>query len=96
MARRQILVTGLIDQHHKDFNVPVEEAKAFYEKNKDMYQQAMVRVIFITGMSETRNVGDNKVTRARTPEDIKARAETAAKLAREGTGFRDGSKRILG
>jgi len=87
MSRRQILVTGFIDQHHKDFNVPIEEAKSFYEKNKDMYQQAMVRVIFVTGMSETRNLGDDKVTKARTPEETKERAETAAKLAREGIDF---------
>ena len=60
MARRQILVTGLIDQHHKEFNVPIDQAKAFYEKNKDMYQQAMVRVIFITGMSETRDTHREK------------------------------------
>jgi parvulin-like peptidyl-prolyl isomerase len=92
MARRQILVAGLIDQQHKDFNVPIEEAKAFYDKNKDMYQQAMVRVIFITGMSETRNIGDSKVTKARTPEDIKARAETAARLAREGKDFAEVAK----
>ena len=87
MTRRQILVTGFIDQHHKDFNVPIEEAKSFYEKNKDMYQQAMVRVIFITGMTETRNLDNNKVTKARTPEETKERAETAAKLAREGVDF---------
>jgi parvulin-like peptidyl-prolyl isomerase len=87
MSRRQILVTGFIDQHHKDFNVPIEEAKSFYEKNKDLYQQAMVRVIFVTGMSETRNLGDDKVTKARTPEETKERAETAAKLAREGIDF---------
>jgi parvulin-like peptidyl-prolyl isomerase len=87
MSRRQILVTGLIDQHHKQFNVPIEEAKSFYEKNKDMYQQAMVRVIFISGMSETRNLGDNKVAKARTGEETKERAETAAKLAREGVDF---------
>jgi parvulin-like peptidyl-prolyl isomerase len=87
MSRRQILVTGFIDQHHKDFNVPIEEAKSFYEKNKDMYQQAMVRVIFITAMSETRNLDDHKVTKARTPEETKERAETAAKLAREDVDF---------
>jgi parvulin-like peptidyl-prolyl isomerase len=87
MARRQILVSGLIDQQHKDFNVPIEDAKSFYENNKDMYQQAMVRVIFITGMSETRNIGDSNAVKARTPEDIKARAEAAARLAREGKDF---------
>jgi parvulin-like peptidyl-prolyl isomerase len=87
MARRQILVTGFIDQYHKDTTIPTEEAKAFYENNKDMYQQAMVRVIFITGMSETRNVDDRKVTKALTPEEIKAKAAAAAKLAREGTDF---------
>ena len=87
MARRQILVTGLIDQHHKEFNVPIEQAKAFYDKNKDMYQQAMVRVIFITGMSETRDISRDKVTSARTPEQVLAKAEKAAKLAREGRDF---------
>ena len=52
-----------------------------------MYQQAMVRVIFITGMSETRDIHRDKVTSARTPEEILAKAEKAAKLAREGRDF---------
>src|SRR3954451_14092888 len=64
MSRRQILIAGMVDEHHRNFKVPDEEVKKFYDNNKDLYHQTVVRVIFITKMSETRNVGDGKVTKA--------------------------------
>jgi parvulin-like peptidyl-prolyl isomerase len=87
MQRRQILVSGLIDARHAAFTVSPEEVQAFFDKNKAMYQQAMVRVIFLSAVSETRNLADGTVTKALTPEEIKQRAEKAAQLAREGVDF---------
>lgn len=87
MARRQILVTGLIDQRHKNFEVPEAEVKKFYEANQDMYHQAMVRVIFISRRTETMNLADKSVSAATTEEEAKAKAEKAAKAAREGADF---------
>jgi len=86
-SRKQILITGFIDEKHKNFVLPPEEAKKFYDANPDMYQQAMVRVVFISRMTETRNVSDKSVISASTPEVIKERIEKAAKLAREGVDF---------
>jgi parvulin-like peptidyl-prolyl isomerase len=87
MQRRQILVSGLIDARHAAFTVSPEEVQAYFDKNKAMYQQAMVRVIFLSAVSETRNLADGTVTKALTPEEIKQRAEKAAQLAREGVDF---------
>jgi hypothetical protein len=87
MARRQILVSGLIDGRHAAFTAPPEEVKAYYEKNKDVFRQVMVRVVFISGLSETRNLSDGKVVKALTPEEIHDKAVTATKLAKEGTDF---------
>ena len=87
MARRQILVSGLIDGRHAAFTVPPDEVKAYYEKNKDGFRQVMVRVIFLSGLSETRNLSDGKIVKALTPEEIHEKAVTAAKLAKEGTDF---------
>ena len=87
MQRRHILVSGLIDARHAAYKVSPEEIAAYFEKNKAMYQQAMVRVVFLSAVSETRNLADGTVTKALTPEEIKARAEKAAQLAREGVDF---------
>jgi parvulin-like peptidyl-prolyl isomerase len=87
MQRRQILVSGLIDARHSAFTVSPEEVQAYFEKNKAMYQQAKVRVIFLSAVSETRNLADGTVTKALSPEEIKDRAEKAAQLAREGVDF---------
>jgi parvulin-like peptidyl-prolyl isomerase len=86
-SRKQILITGFIDEKHKNFVLPPDEPKKFYAANPDMYQQAMVKVIFISRMTETRNLADKTVTSAATPEEIKAKVEKAAKLAREGVDF---------
>jgi hypothetical protein len=87
MARRQVLVTGLIDARHAAFAVNPEQVQAYYEKNKALYRQVMVRVIFVSGMSETRNLGNGQIIKALTPDEIKEKAITAAKLAKEGTDF---------
>jgi parvulin-like peptidyl-prolyl isomerase len=87
MARRQILVTGLIDARHNAFTVTPEQIQAHYDKNKELYRQVMVRVIFISAMSETRNLADGTVIKALTPEEIRDKAVAAAKLAREGIEF---------
>ena len=87
MTRRQILVSGYIDEHHKMFTVPEAQAKKFYEGNKDLYNQAIVNVIFISKASQTMNVGDGKVLSTVTPEENKEKAEKAAKLIREGAPF---------
>jgi hypothetical protein len=87
MARRQILVAGLIDARHKTFNPSGEEIQAYYDKNKDLFRQVMVRVIFLSRISETRNLSDGTVLKALTPEEIQLRAEKAAKAARAGEDF---------
>ena len=87
MSRRQILVTGLIDERHKAFNASPAEIEQHYQKTKDNYRQAIVRVIFISGVMETRNLDTKQVTKAATPEEIQAKAEAAARRAREGEDF---------
>ena len=87
MARRQILVSGLIDARHASYTVPSEQVEAFYDKNKDVFRQVMVRVIFISGLSETRNLSDGKVLKALTAQEIENKAVTAARLAKEGVDF---------
>jgi hypothetical protein len=87
MARRQILIAAMVDEHHKNFNVSDQEARKFYNNNQDLYHQVIVRVIFISKVSETRNLADGKVIKAATPEEIKAKVEKAAKVAREGGDF---------
>ncbi|HYP06394.1 MAG TPA: peptidyl-prolyl cis-trans isomerase [Bryobacteraceae bacterium] len=87
MARRQILVSGLIDARHAAFSVTPEQIQAHYDKNKDLFRQVMVRVVFVSAMMETRSLGDNTVTKAATPEEVRDKALKAAKLAREGADF---------
>jgi hypothetical protein len=92
MARRQILVTGLIDARHAAFTVAPEQVAAHYDKNKDLYRQVMVRVIFISGMSETRNLNDGTVIKALTGEEIEAKAVQAATVAKQGMDFANVAK----
>jgi foldase protein PrsA len=87
MSRRQILVSGYIDEMHKGFVIPEEDAKKFYDGNQDMYQQAMVRVIFLSKAAESRDLATGEVVTASTPEEIQAKAAKAAERAREGEDF---------
>lgn len=87
MARKQILVAGLIDSRHTTFTVSPEEIQAHYDKNKDLFRQVMVRVVFVSGLMETRDLATRAVTKAATGEEIKAKAEAAAKAARQGMDF---------
>lgn len=86
-TRKQILITGFIDENHKNFDVSESDAKKLYDANRDLYQQAKVRVIFISRTNQTVNLADRKVTAASTEEEIKAKVETASKMAREGVDF---------
>ena len=87
MARRQILIAAMVDEHHKNFTVSDQDARKFYNDNQDLYHQVMVRVVFISKASETRNLADGKVIKAMTPEEIKAKVAKAVKAAREGVDF---------
>jgi len=87
MARRQILAAGMIDETHKNFPVTPEMAKKFYEENSDLYRQAMVKVIFVSKALQMASLSGEKPAQAPTPEEIKAKAEKAAKAARETPDF---------
>ena len=87
MARRQILITGLVDARHNAFTVSPEQIQAYYDTNKDLYRQVLVRVIFLSAVSETRDLNTGRVMNAPTPDEIKAKAATAAKLAQDGVDF---------
>lgn len=82
-SRKQVLVRGMIDGFHKNFTVPEEQARKFYEGNKDMYQQAMVRVIFISRGTQTFNLSDKKVTSVTTEDEIKAKVNKASAALRQ-------------
>ena len=86
-SRKQILISGYIDEKHRNFALPAGEAKKFYEANRDMYHQAMVRVIFISRSSETRNLADKTVIQSTTNEEVQAKVEKAMKMARSGADF---------
>ena len=86
-SRKQILISGYIDEKHKNFVLPPDEAKKFYESNRDMYHQAMVKVIFISRSTETRDLTDKTVKASTTPEEVEAKVAKAVKMAREGVDF---------
>ena len=86
MARKQILASAMIDETHNNFPVTTEIAKKFYDENSDMYHQAKVKVIFVSKTFEVSNLEGEKKKSA-TAEEIKAKAEKAAKEARDGKDF---------
>jgi len=85
-ARRQILTQGLLEQKKSEFKITPEEMKKYYEANQAGFRQASVKVLFISRVSLVRNLGDGS-TKSVTPEEIKAKVEKVAKLAKDGGDF---------
>jgi hypothetical protein len=81
-SRLQYLSTALMTKEGNLLAISPEEVKAHYEKNKDQFMRAKVRIVYVS-FSTVKLEG----AKGRTEEEAKARAEEAAKKARAGADF---------
>lgn len=83
---RDILVNGAIAEKRNQIAIPVEELRKAYESDKAGYQQARVKIIFVTrqGYSSELATGKSKDIK---PDESREKAGKVAKLAREGKDF---------
>lgn len=86
-TRRQILLQGMLSERNRAVTIKPEVAKAHFEMKKDQYRQAVVKVLFITRVTEVRNLSDGKVTSRTSPEEAKAKAESLRKKLDDGADF---------
>jgi parvulin-like peptidyl-prolyl isomerase len=85
-ARNQILIQALLAEQNQMAKVNPEAVKKAYQDRKDDYKQANVKVIFVSRFAQVATVGTGE-TKSISPEEMKAKAETAAKKARAGADF---------
>jgi parvulin-like peptidyl-prolyl isomerase len=85
-ARNQILIQAILGEQTSLAKVTPESVRQAYDDHKADYKQAKVKVIFLSRFAQVATVGSGE-TKAITAEEMKAKAETAAKKARSGADF---------
>jgi peptidyl-prolyl cis-trans isomerase C len=84
--RQLILSQAHIEQQFEQMPSPESEWKAFYEKNKDMFSQAKLKVIYIP-FNVRPNAADPNSPKPMTEAEAKTQADAALAEIRKGTDF---------
>jgi parvulin-like peptidyl-prolyl isomerase len=84
--RQLILSQAMVENQFESLPAPESEWKAFYEKNKSMFSEAKLRVIYIP-FNVRPNAADQSGAKPLTEAEAKAQAEAALAEIRKGTGF---------
>jgi peptidyl-prolyl cis-trans isomerase C len=84
--RQLILSQAAIEQQFERIPAPETEWKAFYEKNKAMFSQAKLKVIYIP-FNARPNAADANAPKPLTEAEAKTQAEAALAEIRKGTDF---------
>lgn len=85
-ARRQILADAIIQQRSASIVISPEQIEAHYKARAEDYREAAVKVIFLSRIAQITNLQDGK-SKSLSVEEIKAKANEVAKLARDGKDF---------
>ncbi len=84
--RQLILSQAMVENQFESLPAPESEWKAFYEKNKSMFSEAKLRVIYIP-FNVRPNAADQSGAKPLTEAEAKAQAEAALAEIRKGTDF---------
>jgi len=84
--RQLILSQAMVETQFESLPAPESEWKAFYEKNKSMFSEAKLRVIYIP-FNVRPNAADQSGAKPLTEAEAKAQAEAALAEIRKGTDF---------
>lgn len=87
-TRMQMLAQAQINDASDGVTVTPEEQKAYFEKNKDRFTQANVKVIYIPFSANAGAPSGADGKKTRTEAEAQARAEEVAKKARGGGDFK--------
>ena len=86
-ARRQILVQAQLNEKTNQTTILPEAQKAFYEANREKFQQVKAKVLFVSRASTTTGLTDGQIRSATGEKEATAKAESLAKQLREGADF---------
>jgi len=84
--RQLILSQAVVENQFESLPAPESEWKAFYEKNKSMFSEAKLRVIYIP-FNVRPNAADQSGAKPLTEAEAKTQAEAALAEVRKGTDF---------
>jgi peptidyl-prolyl cis-trans isomerase C len=86
-THNQVLMQAQITEYGNHINVLPEEMKRFYEANREHYQQAKLKVIYIPFASTPPPQTDPKAKKVMTEAEAKAKAESLLEQIRQGADF---------
>ncbi|MCE5307741.1 MAG: peptidylprolyl isomerase [Acidobacteriales bacterium] len=84
--RQLILSQAVVENQFESLPAPESEWKAFYEKNKSMFSEAKLRVVYIP-FNVRPNAADQSGAKPLTEAEAKAQADAALAEIRKGTDF---------